>query len=476
MNTTIALIALLIYFGILLFAVSREKKNENLEDYYFAGRNLPFWALSITFIASWWGAGSMLSTADLAFSEGLGAYWYYGVPVLLSSAIIALISPLIRKIGFYTQGEMLETRYSKNAKIMLSVLIVIFMTLSAASQMVGIGDFFGSFLGINYEYAILLGTVIVLIYSMFGGFRGVVFTDIIQFVLLLISTIIIFIIAYKNGGGWQRVQAVAAERQLNSYTSLTEGALKYLPFVITFGSSWSIQANVWQRISAARNTKDASRLGWLSFVIYIPLYLIVVFTGMAALPLFTEIPQGGVVTAIVMNYMPPVLASFVFVGISAAIMSTMDSLINTASMTLTLDLHDTTKGTTKKKLNYAKIMTLSVTLVALLISMKIRSILSLSYLASNVITTGVFIPILFGFFFKKGNSKGALASMIFAICYSFYNLLINLNINLPHFWEIQGISEVVTGLIASFVLYISVSFLTKPEYEKAESFIKLAEE
>ena len=61
---TISLIALVIYFAVLLIAVTKEKKNNNVLDYFFAGRSLPFWALSITFIASWWGAGSALSTAD----------------------------------------------------------------------------------------------------------------------------------------------------------------------------------------------------------------------------------------------------------------------------------------------------------------------------------------------------------------------------------------------------------------------------
>ncbi len=61
---TISLIALVIYFAVLLIAVTKEKKNNNVLDYFFAGRSLPFWALSITFIASWWKAGSALSTAD----------------------------------------------------------------------------------------------------------------------------------------------------------------------------------------------------------------------------------------------------------------------------------------------------------------------------------------------------------------------------------------------------------------------------
>ena len=73
----ISLIGLLIYFAVLLIAVAKEKRDYSVEDFFFAGRTLPFWALSITFIASWWGAGSALSTADLAFEDGLGAFWYY---------------------------------------------------------------------------------------------------------------------------------------------------------------------------------------------------------------------------------------------------------------------------------------------------------------------------------------------------------------------------------------------------------------
>lgn len=130
---TISLIALVIYFAVLLIAVTKEKKNNNVLDYFFAGRSLPFWALSITFIASWWGAGSALSTADLAFEDGLGAFWYYGVPVLISTFLMIIGSKAIRRLGYLTQGEMMKSRYSQQTARMLSVMILIFMTFSAAS-------------------------------------------------------------------------------------------------------------------------------------------------------------------------------------------------------------------------------------------------------------------------------------------------------------------------------------------------------
>lgn len=468
-----SLIALLLYFAVLLFAVLREKKNHNVLDYFFAGRTLPFWALSITFIASWWGAGSAISTADLAFSDGMGAFWYYGVPVLVSTFLMILGAGTFRRVGYLTQGEMMEARYSKGACKILSVMILIYMIFTAASQMVGIGTFFGTYMGFDYEAAVLLGTGIVLIYSMFGGFRGVVLTDIIQFVLLLFSALAVFVTAMVHADGLLGIEITATLLGKPDFMNITTGASKYMTYVITFGCSWMIQANVWQRISAAKTDQDARKMTTLSFAAYIPLYLIVVFTGMAGIVLYDKLPSGGIVTAIVMDYMSPFFGALVFIGISAAIMSTMDSLINTGAMTLSLDLCPI-RGNEEKMLSFSRISTLLVTAVALLISLRIRSILEISWIASDIITTGVFVPLLAGFFWRRGTSKGAVASMLTGLVYCSYNLLISFGVKLPTFWEPQSAVQVILGVGISFVVYIVVSLLTKPEYDKADSFITRA--
>ena len=106
-----SLIGLLLYFAVLLFAVSKDKANQNVLDYFFAGRSLPFWALSITFIAFWWGAGSALSTADLAYTDGLSAFWYYGAPVLIATFLMIVGAKAIRRVGYLTQGKMMAARY-----------------------------------------------------------------------------------------------------------------------------------------------------------------------------------------------------------------------------------------------------------------------------------------------------------------------------------------------------------------------------
>lgn len=475
MNSTriFSLIALLIYFAGLLFAVSREQKNHTVLDYFFAGRSLPFWALSITFIASWWGAGSAISTADLAYEDGMGAFWYYGVPVLLSTLLMIVGSKAIRRVGYLTQGRMMEARYSKGAARVLSLLILLFMTVTTASQMVGIGDFFGTYLGLRYEVAVLVGTGIVLLYSVFGGFRGVVLTDIIQFVLLLISAIVVFVTAFQYAGGFGGIAAAAESAGKSGYMSLSAGASKYLMYVITFGCAWTIQANVWQRISASRTDRDARKMTVMSFVAYIPLYLIVVFTGMAGLVLYDQFPQGGVIAAVVVDYLSPAVGAVVFVGISAAIMSTMDSLINTASMTWVMDL-SRSDISEEQKLYRSRLATLGVTLAGLLISLKIRSILEISWIASDLITTGVFVPLVAGFLWRRGNSRGAMASMVVGFCYCIYNLLISFGLPLPSFWKPQSAAQVILGVGLSALVYVAVSLATPPEYKKADAFLSLA--
>ena len=461
-------ILLILYFAVLLLIVFKEKKNTNTFDYFFAGRKLPFWALSITFIASWWGAGSAIETADSAYNEGMAAFWIYGMPVLASTFIMILGSSFIRRLGFLTQGQIMDTRYSPLAAKMLAFMILIFMTLNAATQMVGVGSVFSAYLGLDYTTAVLCGTLIVIIYSVFGGFKGVVITDIVQFVLFFISALIVLAAAVYYSGGYETIANAAAAKGYNDYFSFTKGFETNFVFVITFGLSWVIQANVWQRITAAKNHKDASKMAIMSFFIYIPLYLIVVFTGMASLAIFDTMPNGGVIAAIVTNYMPPILGAFVFLGLSAAVMSTMDSLINTGAMTIGMDLAPKNIDE-KTRLKISRIATLVISIIAVFIAIKIRSILKLSFTASDVITSGVFVPLIMGFFWKRGNSYGALASMIFGIIFAFYNLAISLGVSLPAFWKVQHASQAITGIIVSLIIYVFVSLITRAEYEKIDN-------
>ena len=354
-------------------------------------------------------------------------------------------------------------------------MIFIFMVMNAATQMVGVGNFFGSYLGIPYAAAVLIGTGLVVMYSTIGGFRSVVLTDIIQFVCLLISTIIVCIASFHYAGGLEPIAQKAVELGKPDFLSFSAGIPKYMMYVVTFGCSWCIQANIWQLISATRNAKEARRMTTLSFFAYIPLYLLVVVAGMAGIVLYDTLPEGGIITAVVLNQMPPALGALVFIGITAAIMSTMDTLINSASLTLTMDLHKTEHSQTAD-LKFSRIATLIAAGLAILIALKIRSILELTWIASDVITTGVFVPLLGAFVWKRGNTHGANASMVWGLLFCIYNLSLTLGLPLPTLWDPHSTVKILVGVGISLAVYVLVSLLTPPEREKAAAFMALSEQ
>ena len=473
----ISSILLALYFVGIMVVVLRAKKSTSAEDYFLAGRQLPFWALSITFIASWWGGGSAIDLVDHGFNQGISSFWIYGMPVLFSTFLMYLFSKAIRKIGTITQPQLMEARYNKKVAFLLSLLILIFMILGVATQAVVIGNFFQSFFDIDYKIAALIGTSIVLLYSFFGGFKGVVITDIIQFVFLLIAVVVLFVVAYQHSGGFEKVQEIALEQNKPAFFSFFHNISNNLVFIITFGCSWMIQANIWQRISATKKPNDAKKMMSLAFFVFIPLYLIVTLTGVLSLGIFESVPEGGIVPAMIVKFMPVGLAAFIFVGLCSAIMSTMDSMINTGALVLSVDIYKSKinpSATNKQMVRIGKLATVFIAFLGLLISLEIRSILRIAWIGSDFLATGAFVPLVLAFIWKAGNSKGAFASIIFGLIFSSYNMLVALGVKLPTAWEIASVEQALIGMVASAVIFVGVSLLTKPETEKAVQFIEKA--
>lgn len=476
-HQTITLIALCLYIVTVAYIGIRNRHNEGSSSYFLASRQLPAWMLAITFIASWWGGGSAIDLADHAFDKGLNSFWIYGVPVLVSTFLMLLFARAIRRVSNLSQPEIMARRYGPTSALLLTVFILIFMLLGSAIQVIVIGNFFQSYFGVSYALAATLGTLSVLTYSLFGGFKGVVLTDFFQFIFFLTTSIALLIFAYVKAGGWEAVQIAADQRGAVGYTNFFHDVSSNLAYVITFGTAWMVQANVWQRISAARTPGDAHKMMAISFVVFIPLYLMITLTGMFASVFYDSVPAGGIVPHMIQNLGSPIVSAILFLGLSSAIMSTMDSMINTASLSLTVDLwqkYIAPQATPKQQVRMGRISTLIFGLVALFIGIKIRSVLMISWVGSDFIATGVFVPMVLGFLWKRGTSAAAVSSMVFGLLFSSYNLLVALGIQLPVGWEIASAKQALVGMTCSLVLFIGVSLLTKDPDDRGSEFVKKA--
>ncbi|MFI3318882.1 MAG: sodium:solute symporter family protein [Rikenellaceae bacterium] len=465
----ISYIAATTYIGI------RYRKSRDSDDYFLASRSLPAWLLSITFIASWWGGGSAIDLVDLANQTGISTFWIYGVPVLLATALMYLFAGAIRRAATTTQPELLESRYDRRSAFMLTLFIIIFMTIGAAVQVIVIGQFFASFFGLSYTSGATIGTLLVLTYSLFGGFRGVVITDLFQFVFFLFAAIFLLYKAYSLSGGFEALNTHLTISPIDGYQDFMHNIGDNIAYILTFGTSWMVQANVWQRISAASSPRDAKRMMAISFVVFIPLYMIVTLTGMLSLPIYESVPEGGVVSAMLLALKSPILSGVIFVGLCSAIMSTMDSMLNTGAMSLTLDIYKRHINPSAKAESYVaagRISTILIGLAALYIGVNIRSVLTISWIGADFIATGAFVPLVLGFIWRRATAQAALLTMIFGLIFSSYNMAAALGAPLPVAWEIASAEQAIVGISSSLIIFVVASLLTKPDKHKADGFMQ----
>lgn len=453
------LILLLVLYTLTVSAIGiRSRKSENPEDYFLASRSLPAWVLAITFIASWWGGGSAIDLVDIAYQQGISSFWIYGVPVLVATFLMYLFAGAIRRASTLSQSEMMEKRYDMRSAALLTLFIIIFMTIGAAVQVIVIGKLFQSFLSIPYDLAALLGTAMVLLYSMFGGFRGVVLTDLFQFVFFLGASLFLFFFSHHHAGGFSALADYSNSHA--HYNDFFHGMGDHIAYILTFGCAWMVQANVWQRISAAKSPKSAKHMMIISFIIFVPLYLMVSYTGMFSALMFDAVPEEGIVAALLQQLDNPLLSALLFVGLCSAMMSTMDSLINTGALSLTIDVyarHLRPAASPAQLVWVGRVSTCLIGLIALFIGTQIQSVLTISWIGADFIATGAFIPLTMGFLWKKGSSQAAFYTMIFGLIFSSYNLLAALGVPLPTAWAIASAQQALIGICASAALYFALS-------------------
>lgn len=477
-STTISIIFLALYtIGLVSIGVWN-RKSDSSEAFFLASRSLPPWLLAITFIASWWGGGTAVDLIDHAHRHGLSSFWIYGVPVLLATGLMYLFAKGIRNVSSISQPQLMNQRYNSTVSLFLTIFIIIFMLLNTAVQIIVVGKFFEAFFNMSYATGAILGTVIVLTYSLFGGFKGVVVTDLLQFLFFLFTGIFLFFLAYTKSGGIEAVKVTALANGKIGYTSIFTNVSDNLAYVITFGTSWMIQANIWQRISAARQAVDAKKMMLYSFIAFIPLYFMVVYTGMFSSAIYATVPKSGIVPTMISSLSNPYLSALLFVGLCSAIMSTMDSLINTGALSLTVDIYQryiNPKSSAVHNVIFGRVSTLIIGAAALIIALQIRSVLTIAWIGSDFLTSGAFIPLVVGFLWVKGTSKAAIVSMMFGLLFSTYNLIVAFGVKLPVAWEIASAKQAIIGIVGSLLLYVVVSLFTQDDIEKSRRFIKKAD-
>jgi solute:Na+ symporter, SSS family len=389
--------------ALLLIGLGFRRRPASLDSFFLASRRLGAGRVAFSLCAAWIGAASLLVSTDESCRDGARAIWIIGVPAVVTLLVLSALVKPIRSASGLTPSELMRARYGRAAGALTTVLVVWYMTVLAASQMVAAGPFLGAFLGLPPVASLVLAAGLVMAYSAAGGLQAVARTHVLQFALL-VAGIAGMIASLASRTTWGAVRAAAAEAGRGAYFDPLAGAGRNALIALSFVLAWTISPIAWQRLQAAR-TEPAARRGAAAAALLLGLfYAAVVAAGMLFLPLN---PGGGSGTPLVTRFVVAEGGSFlgglVFITVLAAIFSTMDAALNAGAFTLTKDLLGGGAGSSPSRhpLAWGRSATAALALIALLIAVRLGDILKTLGLASAIMAEGLLVPGLAALFLKR---------------------------------------------------------------------------
>lgn len=400
--TLIDTLPIFLYIIILLFyGFKARQKNADKSEFLLSGRTLSMPAFVATLVSTWY--GGILGVGEFVYQQGISVWIVFGLPYYLFALLFAFfLAPKIRQSESYSIPDMLYRVYNKPIGLLGSIFIL-FMT-SPAPYILMIGVLLQSLFKINLFYSVLLGTVFSMIYVYWGGFRSVVKTDVIQFILMFSGFIILFIFLIKSP-----VNLNSIPYRLDDLHKNITGGLSWQEIIVwILIASWTfIDPGFHQRCSASKTPQIARRGIIISVGFWFIFDMLTLICGLYAFILLPNINPMMSYPALGILILPPILKGLFFTGLLATIMSTVDSYTFLSALTFGNDImvkfkQNISDKEIKKMVQWGLIIT-SVISVALIFL--IPSVIRLWYNLGSLFIPPLLLPLLAVYFPKLRISK-----------------------------------------------------------------------
>jgi SSS family solute:Na+ symporter len=442
--------------------VSRKKKGveRNAEDYFLAGKTLPWWAIGASLIAANISAEQMIGMSGSGMAIGLAIASYEWMAAITLIIVGKYFLPVFIEKGLYTIPQFIEKRYSTNLKTILAVFwIGLFIFVNLTSVLFLGGKAIDTILG-NGDGSMIFPAIVALAcfaaaYSIYGGLAAVAWTDVVQVTLLVIGGFITTIIALNHvtpdGGIFQGLSHVyeTAGDKFHMILKKDNPEFMNLPGIaVLIGGMWVANLYYWgfnqyiiQRTLAAKSLKESQRGIMFAAFLKLLIPLFVVIPGIIAYVMFTE-PAGtamidGVKDAFTkadgsMNYdkaypwlidtfIPAGLKGLVVAALAAAIVSSLASMVNSTSTIFTMDIYKPyleNKKAKNKDVAVGRISGAFALLIAVFVAPALGNIdQAFQYIQeyTGLVSPGILAVFMLGLFYKKATNKGAIVGILVSI-------------------------------------------------------------
>ena len=467
--SSITLTVFIIYFFVLFFiGYLAYRRTNDVEDYILGGRQLGPFVGGISTGASDMSGWLLLGLPGAVYLSGLSEIW-----IAIGLAIGAYINWQFvgKRIRIYTQvannsltlPDFLENRFrahSKSLRIVASLFILIFFAFYISSGLVGGAILFETTFGISYKTALIVGSGVIILYTMIGGFFAVAWTDFFQGVLMFLALVSIPIVALFNLGNWDKAINQIGSISIEHLDVFAGTTVLGIVSLLAWGLGYFGQPHVIVRFMAMTNSKDIT-IGRCVYTIWNVAALFgAIFTGFFGIAYFVGTPLDNPETVFIVfaqTLFNPWVTGLLLVAVLSAIMSTISSQLIIAASALSEDLY---KGLRKKASQnelmwVARIAVLAISIFATVLALNPESsVLSLVGYAWAGFGS-VFGPaIILALFWKKTTKNGVLAGMIVGgVTVILWSELTKAGI-IPFY-----LYEIIPGFFASLLTIISISLM-----------------
>lgn len=459
--TALDIIIILIYLAFTLgIGIYFTRKVKNSSDFFIAGRSLGPVVLMATVCASIIGGSALIGRGNYAYSSGVVSIAIalpYMVGMFIFSGFTGRISKIGQKYGVTSIPELMELRFGKTAKLLAATMIAYSMAATVGSQISATATVFsviGGNHGISYMTGAILATVIFAVYTASSGLFGVVYTDLVQFfILILFVYILLPVMAVGEVGGLATLIAQTPVEKFDFVLQPSVVTLIFTNFVMTLAG-----AEFWQRAFAAKDPKTALRGQFAGTVVYATTIFITLFLGLSAAILFPNLiadygSADYAIPVLVASILPVGLTGLTFAGLLSVMMSSADTCILVATQAGINDIWKTFHPCTSEKetLKLSRIVTVLISVFALMVALFFTSAYSALMFAWTFYASAMGLPCLAALCWKKANTPGILSGMLtgLVVCIT-WKLL----------GEPLGIGCSLLGVLCSGIALVTVTLAT----------------
>ncbi|TEU07426.1 MAG: solute:sodium symporter family transporter [Candidatus Aminicenantes bacterium] len=403
------------------------KKKETSEDYFLAGRTLFWYLIGFSLIASNISTEQFVGMAGQSAGHvGMAVASYEWIAAITLVFVAVFFLPKFLKTGIFTIPEFLEHRYNAIPRaIMAFYTVIIYVAVTIAAVLYSGGLTLHTIFGIDLTSAVWIIGIIAAFYTAYGGLKAVIWADLIQGSALIIGGIITMVLGFIAVGGVDNFLQTNADRLHMvlpaSHIEIPWTALLLGIWIPNF-YYWGFNQYIMQRTLGARSLKQGQMGVIFAAGLKLLIPFIVVFPGIMALQLYRDqlVTADAAYPLLIKNLIPAGLKGFMFAAIFGAIMSSLDSMLNSASTIFTMDLykrHFKKDASPKTLILTGRIMTVVFVLIGCLIAPQLghpRFMGIFHYIQDfqGFISPGILAAFVFGLIFKRAPASAAITALI----------------------------------------------------------------